>query len=52
MKKYRISFSYSRNGSGWTKTSLTVSATSDSGAIEQIKSKYPYVRDIRILSVS
>jgi hypothetical protein len=52
MKKYRISFSYSRNGKGWTTTSLTVNASSDMGAIAQIESKYPYVKNIRILSIS
>ena len=51
MKTYSISFRYSRNGQSWTITSTTVKATSDSGAIAQIKRKYPYVQDIRIMSV-
>lgn len=51
MKTYSISFSYSRNGSSWTRTSTTVKATSDSGAIAQVKSRYPYTRDIRIMSI-
>ena len=51
MKRYSISFSYSRNGTSWTRTSTTVIASSDSGAIAQVKSKYPYVRDVRIMSV-
>ena len=44
-------FDYSRNGSGWTHTSITVTADSDVGAIMQIESKYPYVRNVRIMSV-
>lgn len=51
MKTYSIAYSYSRDGKGWTRTSATVKATSDSGAISQIKSKYPYIRDIRIMSI-
>lgn len=51
MKTYSISFSYSRDGKSWNRTSTNVKATSDSGAIAQIKSKYPYVRDINIMSV-
>ncbi len=51
MKRYSISFRYSRNGTSWTRTSTTVTASSDSGAIAQIKSRYPYVSDIRIMSV-
>ena len=52
MKAYSISFSYSRDGKSWTRTSTRVKASSDSGAIAQVKSKYRYVRDIRIMSVS
>lgn len=51
MKTYSISFRYSRDGRSWTRTSTSVKATSDSGAIAQVKSKYPYVDDIRIMSV-
>lgn len=51
MKTYSISFRYSRDGKSWTRTSTTVKATSDSGAISQVKSKYPYVQDVRIMSV-
>ena len=51
MKRYSISFRYSRDGKSWTRTSTTVMASSDSGAIAQVKSKYPYVDDIRIMSV-
>lgn len=51
MHTYSISFAYSRNGTSWTRTSTSVKATSDSGAIAQVKSKYPYVKDIRIMSI-
>ena len=51
MKRYSISFRYSKEGKSWTRTSTTVIASSDSGAIAQVKSKYPYVSDIRIMSV-
>ena len=51
MKTYSISFAYSRNGTSWTRTSTSVKATSETGAIAQVKSKYPYVKDIRIMSV-
>ena len=51
MKRYTVSFDYSRNGSGWTHTSITVTADSDVGAIMHIESKYPYVRNVRIMSV-
>lgn len=51
MKRYSISFRYSRDGRSWTRTSTTVMASSDSGAIAQVKSKYPYVSDIRIMSI-
>ncbi len=51
MHTYSISFKYSRNGTSWTTTSTTVRATSDMGAIAQIESKYPYVKDIRIMSI-
>lgn len=45
MKTYSISFAYSKNGTSWTRTSTRVQATSDQGAISQIKSRYPYVKD-------
>ena len=37
MKRYSISFRYSRDGKSWTRTSTSVTASSDSGAIAQIK---------------
>ena len=51
MKTYSISYRYSRDGKSWTVSSTTVKATSDSGAIAQVKSKYKYVENIRIMSV-
>lgn len=51
MKTYSISFKYSRNGNSWTSTSTSVKAESDVSAIMQIESKYPYVKDIRVMSV-
>ena len=51
MKTYYISFKYSRNGSSWTITSRSVRAESDYGAIRQIESMYPYVKDIKVQSV-
>lgn len=51
MRTYSISFSYPQNGKSWTRTSATVKAESDVGAIMQIESKYPFVKDIRINSV-
>lgn len=51
MKTYSISFAYSRDGKSWTRTSTTVKATTESGALAQVRSKYPYVKDLRIMSV-
>lgn len=51
MKTYSIHFKYSRDGKSWTGSCKSVKATSDSGAIAQIKSMYPYVKDIRITSI-
>ena len=51
MQTYSISFSYSRDGNNWNRSSTSVKATSDIGAIAQVESKYPYVRDIRIMAV-
>lgn len=51
MKTYSISFAYSRDGKSWNRTSTSVKASSDSGAISQIKSRYPYTKDIKIMSV-
>jgi len=52
MKTYSISFIYSRNGgSSWTSTSTHVKAETESSAIAQLKSKYPYIKNIRVMSV-
>lgn len=51
MKQYSISFRYSKDGKSWSRTSTTVKSTSDIEAIAQIKSRYPYVEDIRIMSI-
>lgn len=51
MKTYTISFKYSRNGNTWQGMSTSVKADSSQGAIMQIQSKFPYVKDIRIISV-
>ncbi|WP_158306654.1 hypothetical protein [Fusobacterium sp. oral taxon 370] len=52
MKTYSISYKYSTNGGkSWISTTTSVKAESDMGAIAQINSKYPDVKDIRIISV-
>ena len=51
MRTYSLAYEYSRTGTGWTRATATVKATSDMGAIAQVQSKYPYVRNIKILSV-
>ena len=51
MQTYSISYRYSRDGKCWSSTSTSVKATSDVGAIAQIQSRYPYVKEIRIVSV-
>jgi len=51
MKRYSISFSYSRDGKSWTITSTTVTASSQTAAISQIKIRYAYVKNVRVMSV-
>lgn len=51
MKTYSISFRYSRDGRSWNRTSTSVKASSESEAIAQIERKYPYVDDVRVMSV-
>ncbi len=51
MKTYSIAFRYSKDGKGWTTTSTSVKAETEMGAIAQVQSKYPYVDNIRIMSV-
>ena len=50
MYSYSLSFKYSNDGKNWSSTTITVKAESDISAIEQVRSKYPYVKDIRVLS--
>lgn len=52
MKNYVISFKHSRDGrSCWFEENRTVKAESEAGAYEQIKSQYPYVKEIRLINV-
>lgn len=51
MKNYSITFKYSKDGKSWYRLNKIVKAESDRGAIEQIKSLYPYVTEINIMSV-
>ncbi len=51
MKTYHIAFQFSKDGRSWTMTTATVKAESDVGAISQVESKYPYVRNVRITNV-
>lgn len=51
MKSFTIHFEYSRDGKRWSATTYTVKALSDQGAIAQVESKYPYVRNIQIRSI-
>ena len=50
MYSYSLSFYYSRDGRNWSHGNTTVKAESDLSAIEQVKSMYPYVKDIKVLS--
>ena len=51
LKTYAIAYKHSNDGKSWNVTSTNVKASSDSGAIAQIKSKYKYTKDIRIMYV-
>jgi len=51
MKTYRVRIRYSRDGKSWYQTTVTIKATSDSGAIMQAERKYPFVREVDIVSV-
>ena len=51
MKRYSISFSYSRDGKSWNITSTSVTASSQSDAFAQIRSRYAYVKNLRVMSV-
>lgn len=51
MQTYKITFKYSKDGRFWTSTTKHVKAMSDMAAIAQISSMYPYVKEIRVLSI-
>ena len=51
MKRYSISFRYSKNGKSWARSSTTIIASSESDAVSQLRSRYPYVQDIRVMAV-
>lgn len=51
MKTYSVFYDFSKDGKHWINGTASVKATSDTGAIAQIQSKYPYVKNIKILSV-
>lgn len=51
MKTYSISFRHSRDGKSWSRSSTSIKSETQAGAIAQLKSRYPYVDDIRVMSV-
>lgn len=51
MRRYSIYVQYSFDNRAWNATTVTVNATSDEGAILQVKSMYPYVKEIRIQNI-
>lgn len=51
MKTYSITFRYSRDGKSWTQRNTFVKADSSSDATSQVKSMFPYVKDIRITNI-
>ena len=51
MKRYNLTFRFSRNGTSWSKGSTFVNASSEADAIAQVRRKYPYVEDIRVVGV-
>ena len=53
MKRYQIHFRYSTNGGkSYTGRTVSVSAESDSSAIQQVKSMFSDIKDIRIMRVN
>lgn len=52
MSTYNIYFYYSRDGQKWVSSTMRVKASSQYEAISQVERKYPYVKDIKIMSVS
>lgn len=51
MKTYSISFAHSKDNKSWNRTSTSVKAETESGAFSQIRNKYNYVKDLKIMSV-
>lgn len=51
MKRYNLTFRFSRNGTSWSMGSTFVTASSESDAIAQVRRKYRYVEDIRVVGV-
>ena len=51
MKRYNLTFRFSRNGTSWSMGSTFVNASSESDAIAQVRRKYPYVENIKVVSV-
>lgn len=51
MKTYVFSYRFSRNRTSWTSGSSSIKAETQTAAMAQLKSKYPYVKDIKLLSI-
>ena len=51
MKTYSLSFRYSKDGVHFTMSNTSIKAESESEAIEILKSRYPYVENIRVQNV-
>ena len=51
MYTFRIKFDHSNDGKRWSTTCTSVKATSELAAYEQIRSRYPYVKNISTQSV-
>ncbi|MBO5239364.1 MAG: hypothetical protein J6B50_11420 [Lachnospiraceae bacterium] len=52
MYRYRIAVTYSRTKIVWSTVNVTVTADNDADAIRQAKSKYPNVKQTKIISKS
>lgn len=51
LKTYMVRVKHSKDGKSWAVTSISVKAESDISALAQVRSRYKYIADIRILSV-
>ena len=51
MKRYNLTFRFSRNGTAWSMGSTFVNASSESAAIAQVRKKYRYVENICVVGV-